>query len=267
MYGLFAFLIGASVGSFLNVAADRVPNGGSLLRPRSFCDSCQRTLSSIDMIPVLSYVWLRGKCRHCKAGIPFRVFLVEAATGVLFLAVYLMHGMGADFVVLSACLSLLVVVTLIDLEHGLILDKMVVPSLVVLLLVAPFWSEMGITRSFFGDETMIASLAISFLSGLGAFLAFLIIAMIFPAGMGGGDVKFAPVLGLMVGFPGILITLWLSAVGGGVVAIALILARKKSRKESIPFGPFLAFGAAAALLGGPDIINWYNDLAAAVAGT
>ena len=172
MFGFFAFLIGASVGSFLNVAADRLPGGRSLVRPRSYCESCQRSLASIDMIPVLSYAWLRGKCRHCKAGIPFRVVVVEAVTGALFLAVYLLHGIGVDFVVICACLSLLVLISLIDLEHGLILDVMIFPSIVVLLLLAPFWSEIGISRPFLGDETLIASLSVSFLSGFGAFLAF-----------------------------------------------------------------------------------------------
>ncbi len=243
-----------------------MPDGRSLIRPRSYCESCQRPLASIDMVPVLSYAWLRGKCRHCKAPVPFRVVLVESATGALFLAVFLLYGFGVDFVVLSACLSLLVLVSLIDLEHGLILDKMVFPSIVLLLLLAPFWSDIGLSRTFLGDENLIASLANSYLSGLGAFLAFLIIAMINPAGMGRGDVKFAAVLGLMVGFPGILMALWISVVGGGLIAIGLILARKKSRKDSIPFGPFMAMGAAVVLIAGPDIVNWYQDLASAIAG-
>ena len=267
MFGFFIFLIGASVGSFLNVAADRVPGGRSLVRPRSYCESCQRPLASIDMIPVLSYVWLRGKCRHCKAGIPFRVVLVEAVTGALFLAVYLLHGIGVDFVVICACLSLLILISLIDLEHGLILDVMVIPSVVLLLLLAPFWSEIEISRPFFGDETLIASLSNSFLSGLGAFLVFLVIAMIYPAGKGGGDVKFAPVLGLMLGFPGILFALWLAAIGGGLIAIGLVLVRRKSRKDTIPFGPFMAMGAVADLIAGPHALDWYQDLASAVAGT
>ena len=91
--------------------------------------------------------------------------------------------------------------------------------------------------------------------------------MIYPAGMGGGDVKFAPALGLMLGFPGILIALWLSAIGGGLIAIGLILAGRKSRKDSIPFGPFMTMGAAAALIAGPNITGWYQDLASAIAGT
>ena len=224
------------------------------------------------MVPVLSYALLRGKCRHCKAEFPIRVFLVEAATGALFLAVFLLYGFGADFIVLSACLSLLVLVSLIDLEHGLILDKMVFPSIVLLLLLAPFWSEIGFARSFLGDETLIASLANSYLSGLGAFLAFLMIAVIGQAvfhrdAMGGGDVKFAAVLGLMVGYPGILIAFWVSSVGGGLIAIGLILARKKRLQGSMKNGPFMAMGTAVALMAGPDILDWYLDLASAIAGT
>ena len=131
----------------------------------------------------------------------------------------------------------------------------------------PCWSEIGYSRSFMGDETLLASLANSSLSGLGAFIAFLVVAMINPAGMGGGDVKFAPVLGLMVGFPGILMAIWLSVIGGGLLAIVLIVTRRKSRKDSIPFGPFMAIGAAVALIAGSSLITWYQDLASAIAGT
>ena len=237
------------------------------MRPPSYCESCQLPLASIDMVPVVSYLWLRGKCRKCEAAVPFRVVMVEAATGALFLAVFSLYGIGLEFVVLSACLSLLVVVSLIDLEHGLILNAMVLPSIVLLLVLGPFWTEIGITRSFLGDETIVASLANSYLSGLGAFLAFLAIALIAPAGMGGGDVKFAAVLGLMVGFPGILLAIWLSAVGGGLTAIFLVLAGRKGRKDVIPFGPFMAIGAAVVLIAGPDLIDWYQDLASAISGT
>ena len=244
-----------------------MPDGRSLIRPRSYCESCQRPLASIDMVPVLSYLWLRGKCRRCKGGIPFRVVLIEAATGAIFLGVFLLYGFGLDFVVLVACLSLLVLISLIDLEHGLILDRLVFPSIVLLLVMAPFWPDIGFPRTFLGDETLTASLANSSLSGLGAFLVFLAVAMINPAGMGGGDVKFAALLGLMVGFPGILMAIWISAIGGGLIAIGLILTRKKTRKDVMPFGPFMAIGAAVVLISGSDIVNWYQDLASAVSFT
>ncbi len=249
------------------MAADRVPDGRSLLRPPSYCESCLRPLASIDMVPVFSYLWLRGKCRDCKASVPIRVVLVEAVTGALFVAALSQYGIGLDFVIISACLSLLVVVSLIDLEHGLILNSMVVPSIVLLMVIGPFWNEIEIERSFFGDETVVASMANSYLSGLGAFLAFLVIAIVAPGGMGGGDVKFAAVMGLMVGFPGILLAIWVSAVGGGIIAISLVLTGKKGRKDVIPFGPFMALGAAVVLIAGPELIEWYKDLADAISGT
>ena len=267
MLGIFAVVIGASVGSFLNAVADRVTEGRCILWPMTYCEGCERHLSFVDMIPVLRYLWPQGKCQNCEAGIHPKALLVEVATGGLFLAVYLIYGFGVDFVILASCLSLLVVVSVTDLEKGLILDVMVFPSIVLLLIMAPFWTEIGFSREFLGDETLLASFANSSLSGLGAFLAFLIVAMINPAGMGGGDVKFAAALGLMVGFPGILMALWISVIGVGIFAIILILTSKKGRKDTIPFGPFMAVGAAVVLIAGPDIINWYQDLASAVSGS
>lgn len=249
------------------MAADRVPDGRSLVRPPSHCDSCQHKLGSRDVVPVFSYLWLKGKCRHCQAAVPRRVVLVEAVTGTLFVLALALNGVGLDFIVISACLSLLVLVTIIDLEHKLILDSIVFPSIVVLLLIGPFWTEIGLTRSFFGDETLVASLANSYLSGLGAFLIFLAIGMVNPAGMGGGDIKFSAVLGLMVGFPGILLTIWISAVGGGIIAIVLILTKQKGRKDVIPFGPFMALGAAIVLVFGPEIIDAYQSITAPSSGT
>ena len=267
MLGIYAFIIGAAVGSFLNVLADRVPDGRSPVLPRSRCESCQRTVASYDMIPVLSYLLLRGKCRTCKAEIPFRVVLIETATGAIFLGVFLLHGFGLGSIVISACLALLLLISIIDLERGLILDVMVFPSIVLLLVLAPFWPDIGFPRTFLGDDTLVGSLANSSLAGFGAFLAFLAVAVINPAGMGGGDIKFAAVLGLMLGFPGILMAIWISVIGGGLIAVCLIVARKKSRKDVMPFGPFMAIGAAVVLISGSGIVNLYQDLAAAVSFT
>lgn len=216
---------------------------------------------------MFSYLFLRGRCRHCQAPVPLRVVLVEAITGAFFVLALALYGIGLDFVIVSACLSLLFLVTIVDMEHNLILDSMVFPSLVLLLLIGPFWTEIGLTRSFFGSETLVASLANSYISGVGAFLVFLTIGLINPAGMGGGDIKFSAVLGLMVGFPGIFLTIWISAVGGGIIAIVLILAKKKGRKDVIPFGPFLALGAAVALVFGPEIIDVYQSITDAASGT
>ena len=266
MWGVFAFLIGASVGSFLNVTIDRLPHGQSLVRPRSFCDACNRSLSSWDMAPVVSYLWLRGRCRHCRAKIPVRVLLTEAVTGILFTFLYLRYGFGIEFLVMAAVVSLMLVVAIIDLEHGLILNKIIYPAIIILLLISPFWTELGLSRSFPGTPELLASFLNSLAAGMGAFLVFLMITMIYPAGMGGGDVKLAGLIGLLVGFPGVLLALWMAVVAGGLMAITLLVLGKKGRKDSIPFGPFMAAGALVTFLAGGEIIGRYQELSAKLVG-
>ena len=260
MLAVFAFLFGASVGSFLNVVVDRLPEGLSLIKPRSFCDACQRPLGSLDLVPILSYLWLRGRCRYCSAAIPVRVMVVEAGTGLLFTIIYLRFGLGADFLVLAVAASILLVVAFIDLDRGLILNRVIYPSVVTFLILAPAWSVLGFSNSFPGVGGILASFLNSAAAGVGAFLAFLAIWLAYPKGMGGGDVKFAGLIGLMVGFPGILAALWLSVVSGGIVAVALVLVRGKGRKDIIHFGPFLSLGAMAVLLAGRDMGSWYTRL-------
>ena len=143
MPAVLAFLIGASIGSFLNVVIDRLPAGRSLVRPRSSCDTCQTVLSNTDNIPILSYLFLRGRCRYCDAGIPVRVLLVEIATAGLFLALYFQFGFGARFGVMAGATAVLIAVALIDLDHQLILNKITFPAAIVVLALSPFWPELG----------------------------------------------------------------------------------------------------------------------------
>jgi len=266
MLGILAFALGASVGSFVNVAVDRLPQGLSLVRPRSYCDGCNRPLASFDMVPVFSYLWLRGRCRYCNQAIPRRVMLTEVATGFLFVILYTQFGFGIEFVIMGAVVSLMLIVALIDLEHGLILNRVIYPAIIALLLLAPFWGELGASRPFLGNSGMLGSLLNSLVAGVGAFLVFLIIFLVYPRGMGGGDPKLAGVVGLLVGFPGVLFALWLAVVGGGLLAITLLVTGKKGRKDSIPFGPFLAASAIITFLGGSEILNRYQDISAILVG-
>jgi leader peptidase (prepilin peptidase)/N-methyltransferase len=257
IFGLLAFGIGASVGSFLNVVADRLPAGKSVLSPRSHCQGCGRRIPFRDLVPVLSYVWLRGRCRDCAERIPARVVAIEIITGALFTALYLKFGWGTQFIIAGAGGALLVAIAVVDLEHRLIPNRLVVPAVVVLAILAPLWPELGIDRALVFEQLHLASLANSLAAGGGAFLVFLVVKAVYPSGMGAGDVKMAGMLGLLVGYPGIVVALWMAVVVGGAVAVGLLVAGGRSRKDAMPFGPFLSAGGVLALLAGTESIDFY----------
>ncbi|MCI0815565.1 MAG: prepilin peptidase [Chloroflexi bacterium] len=254
---VFAFFIGTAVGSFVNVVADRLPAGQSLVRPGSHCPVCDTHLRAFDLVPVLSYVWLRARCRYCGAAIPRRLPLVEAGTGLLFALALASFGLSAAFAAAAVVLGLLVAITIIDLEHGLILDKVVLPASVAALLMAPLWPLVGVEREFFWWSGPLASFASSLAGGVAGFVFFLAIVFLRPGGMGGGDVKLGGLLGLLLGLAGVVIAVWVAVVAGGVVAAALLVLGKRGRKSEMPFGPFLAGGAAVALLAGSQVQSWY----------
>jgi len=257
MYTAFAFVMGASIGSFLSVVADRFPSGRSIVTPRSFCESCQRPLAAVDMVPVLSYLWLRGRCRYCAARIPGRLAVIEAVTGGLLALLYWRYGLGGELFVYGAAVSLLVVISVIDFDHGLILDKMVFPAVALLLVLSPFWDQIGTEREFFGTVGLLGSLANSTAAGAGYFAFLYLIVLVYPQGMGAGDVKFAALIGLLTGFPLVFIAFWVTVVSGGLVATFLLAVRRKGRKSEIPYGPFMALGAVVAILAGTEIWDWY----------
>jgi leader peptidase (prepilin peptidase)/N-methyltransferase len=187
-------------------------------------------------------------------------------TALLFTAVYLKAGMGLDFVVMAAAASLLLVLAVIDIEHRLIPNRIVFPSLVVFLVVAPFWAELDMPRTFVIGSGMMASFLNSVASGTGAFLPYFAIWFVYPRGMGGGDPKLVGLIGLMVGYPAILVALWVGIVAGGAWAIALLALRRKGMKDAIPNVPFLSLGGITALLGGGEIIAEYQGLVDSLAG-
>jgi len=264
---ILALAMGALVGSFINVAVDRLPKELSIVRPRPYCGSCNHSLANFYMVPVFGYIWFRGRCRYCEATIPLRVFLTEIATGVLFVILYLIYGFGPGFFVASVMVSLMLIVALIDLEHGLILNRVTYPAILVLLLLAPFWPELGISREFLGTAGSLGSLFNSLVAGFGAFLIFLIIVLVHSQGMGGGDPKLAGVVGLLVGFPGVLVALSIAVVSAGILSIFLLAFRKKDRKDAIPFGPFLAAGAIVTFVAGNEMIARFSGISADLMGS
>ncbi len=256
--GVIAFVLGASVGSFLAVVADRLPDGGNILNERSHCVACGRVLGPIDMVPVLSYLVLRGKCRTCRAPVPLHLWFVELITGLLFLGIALRGGPAAGMAVMAVAATLFVLIGLIDYQRGLILNAMLLPALVASLVLSPFWNELGEARSFFSTPELVGSFLNSLVAGAGAFLLFLIVILISPKAMGGGDVKYVALIGLLVGFPGVVVALWSAVVLGGFLSAGLLALRLRGRKDAILFGPFLSVGAIVGLLATDEIVSWYD---------
>jgi len=239
-------LIGTAVGSFLNVCIDRLPEGQSLLHPASHCSACQHRLTPKDLIPVFSYLWLRGRCRYCQAPIPRRVLWVELGTGLVFAFLWWQYGLTPELGVMCFYFCLLAVIMVIDLERGVILNKVVYPAGAIALIIGAFTSNPGIAKVLIGG-------------GLGL-VTMLLVALVYRGGIGWGDVKMAGLVGLLTGFPLILVSLLLAVVSGGIVATVLLLFKVKQRKQTIPFGPFLSLGAVLTLLWGASILDWYLQL-------
>jgi leader peptidase (prepilin peptidase) / N-methyltransferase len=240
----FAGVLGALVGSFLNVVAYRLPRHESLVSPGSHCPSCGTPVKPYDNIPLLSWLLLRGHCRGCGVPISVRYPLVEGLTAALCVGAVLVHHSAAA-ITLSIVLILMVVpAALIDLEHRIIPNRITALGAVLALVI-------GLALDPGGEpERLIAGTA------AGGFL--LLAALAYPGGMGMGDVKLAAVMGLFLGPPvaaGILIALLT-----GVLVGAVIIARKgarQGRKTAVPFGPFLALGALVAVFAGQPIVDLY----------
>lgn len=255
---LLAVLFGALIGSFLNVVIWRVPQGLSIVRPPSACPGCSAPIAWYDNIPILSYLVLRGRCRHCGARISARYPVIEALTAVLFGLVVWGAYLGAYPVILTPALlywvAIAVALTVIDLDHHRLPNVIVYPTYVVtavLLIVASMVT---------GDYGRLLSAAIG-LVALGGFYFALAIAR--PGGMGLGDVKLAGALGLLLGWLGwsqLIVGGFAAFVLGGVIGIALMIGRRANRKTPLPFGPFMLLGAAVGVCAGPALAQSYLSL-------
>jgi leader peptidase (prepilin peptidase) / N-methyltransferase len=240
----FAGALGATIGSFLNVVAYRLPRGESLVRPGSHCPGCGTAIKTYDNIPVIGWLLLRGRCRNCRTRISPRYPIVEALTALLAVAVVLVKHSAADIALGLTLIGILVPIALIDLEHRIIPNKVTLPAAVAALAIG-----LGLHRSGVTEQLIAAAAA-------GGFL--LVFALAYPRGMGMGDVKLAAVLGLFLG-RSVAVAI-LAAVLIGTVAGAGVMARvgvQQGRKTKVPFGPFLALGGVIALLTGPAIVHWY----------
>jgi leader peptidase (prepilin peptidase) / N-methyltransferase len=235
---------GATIGSFLNVVAYRLPRRESLVRPGSRCPGCGTAIKAYDNVPVLGWLWLRGRCRSCRIRISPRYPIVEALTAALAAAVVLSKHSAAGIVLGLVLVAVLVPVALIDFEHRIIPNKITLPAAIAALAIGAALDLKGV------PEQLIAGAAAG-----GFLLAF---ALAYPRGMGMGDVKLAAVLGLFLGRSvavAILVGVLTATLVGAVVMARLGV--EKGRKTALPFGPFLAFGGVVGLLVGPAIMHWY----------
>jgi leader peptidase (prepilin peptidase)/N-methyltransferase len=241
---LSTLLAGLLVGSFLNVVVWRLPRGGSLVRPGSHCPSCETPIRPYDNVPVLSWVALRGRCRHCAARIAARYPAVEVGTGALYAAVAFGRHGALDIVLGLLLVTALVPITLIDLDLRLILNSITLPAAVAAI-VAALALDPG-----FVPEQLIA--------GAAAGGVFLLVALLYPRGMGMGDVKMAAMLGLYLG-RAVAPAIFIALVSGVLVGAAIIarMGAREGRKATVPFGPFLAFGAVVALFAGDALVDAY----------
>jgi leader peptidase (prepilin peptidase) / N-methyltransferase len=274
--GVFGFLLGAILGSFIEATSVRLVQDKSL-KGRSYCDHCKRSLSWFDLVPIVSYLVLSGHCRHCKNPIPKEFLIVEILTGVLVSTVFIFgNGDLLDSLFKTFVVVILEIVFLTDIKSGYIFDLITYPASLIsiawLFLISLYYSislylnmaEASLSGAVLNNNFLESlqfiwrPVGLSVLSGLGASLFFIFLILITKGrGMGWGDVKYVFFLGLVLGFPNIVLGLFLAFLVGSMFSIGLIVLKKKSFGATIPFGPFLSIGAYIALVWGNEILIWY----------
>lgn len=249
--GGLVFFLGTIIGSFLNVCIYRIPEGESIIYPASRCPACRTSIRWHQNIPVLSYIFLGGKCFCCKEPISFRYPLIEILTGLVFVLVFYRFGFQVPTLVYWIFASSLIVITFIDLDHQIIPDLISLPGIAV-----GFLCSFAIPWISWLD-----SLLGILLGGGSLFLVALVYELLTKKeGMGGGDVKLLAMLGAFLGWKAVLPVIFLSSLLGSMVGVPLMLIKKEDGKLAIPFGPFLAVGAFIYLLWGPQFMHWYFSL-------
>lgn len=245
-FNFTVFFLGLCVGSFLNVLIYRMPRGLGFVKGRSFCPKCKNKLSWFDNLPLVSFVLLKGKCRYCRKTISWKYPAVELLTGTVFLLSYLSSLSCLSYLLFAG----LIVVFFIDLEYQIIPDEVILP-LAVLFIV------QGIIEIILSPLNTNFLILNTFFPAIGSFLFLYSIYLITKGkGMGFGDVKLAFLMGLVLGWPKIIVAFYLAFLTGAIIGIILILLRKAKLKQKIAFGPFLVLGTMIAYLWGDKIINF-----------
>jgi len=246
--GFIIFTIGLVIGSFSNVCIYRIPRNESLVWPGSHCPKCSKPIKFYDNIPLISYIILKGKCRNCGEPIPLQYPIVELATGLFYLALYLFYGLQLIALVYMMLCSVLIIISFIDLKVEIIPDTISLPFIVIGFVLSFFLRYINPLDSMLGIITGGGSLLLVAIFGSKLFKK---------EAMGGGDIKLAAMIGAFFGWKLTLLSLFLSFFLGSIIGIIVLAASKDKSNNIIPFGPFIALGAMISMFWGNAIIHWY----------
>lgn len=245
---ILIFLFGIIIGSFLNVCIWRIPREESIAFPPSHCTACSASLKWYDLVPVFSYIFLKGKCRYCGEKISLQYPIIELLNGIIYSIIFYFLGLSAEFVFICIIASILLVISVIDYYHQIIPD-----SLVVIIFIAAVLYKIALKYTY----NIPLNIVDGMIGLLGSGLLFILIALVSNGGMGGGDIKLIAVLGFILGWQRTLLSILLSFVIGAIISLFLLLFKKKGRKDAIPFGPFINIAFGITLLWGDKLIEWY----------
>ncbi len=248
------FITGVIFGSFYNVCIFRIPEKLSIINPPSHCYKCNTSLKPLDLVPILSWIMLKGKCRYCGEKISYRYALIELLTGILFLLIYNIYGYNIQTIYYLIFISMLIIITFIDIDHYIITDCLIILGSIVAILANILGQGIGIKNSILGSLICGGSMLI---------LTSLIEFVVKKEAMGGGDIKLFAMTGLFLGISGGLLTILLSIYVGAFYAIVVIVnsrLKKQKYNSMIPYGPFISIGALIVVLCETNIISWYTGL-------
>ncbi len=251
---VYSALFGLALGSFMNVCIYRIPLKKSIVSPPSSCPNCGERIRFYDNIPLISYLLLLGKCRHCSNPLAWHYPLVEALTGLLSVALFIRYGLSNQYLLYFLYLlftSVLVTISFIDLHHKIIPDVLSLSGIVV-----------GLAASFMPGTISWLDSLIGIIAGGGSLflVAFVYERITGREGMGGGDIKLLAMIGAWLGWRQLYLVVLISSLVGAIVGIAFLLLAGKGFRVRIPFGPFLSLGAMVCLFFGPELMNWYSQL-------
>ena len=248
---MFIFLMGLCIGSFLNVCIYRLPESKSIVHPRSMCPNCDTLIPFYDNIPLFSYLWLKGQCRRCKVKISMRYPMVELLGGLVALGTYLRFGLTIETLIYYVFIAALLVVTFIDLDHRIIPDVITLPGIPIC-----FAASFALPDITYKD----ALLGILIGGGSLFLVAWVYTILTKKEGMGGGDIKLLAMMGAIVGWQGVLFTIFVASLVGTLAGFAVMLQSRKGMKLAVPFGPFLSIGSITYIFFGTELVTWYLNL-------